>query len=159
MQQSKPGKNHLNTNYSGLPLTCSCRDADLCIIILNKEMKTDYNNLPERIDYLISEIAGIKELLTQRIRNPEEIPKYLDINQALLYLGKLGFLISRSKLYKLTSGNNIPCHKSDNRIYFFPQELDSWLSSQIEKKSETSQNFSDQSKQFIIKTAQYKNRK
>ena len=115
-------------------------------------MKTDYNNLPERIDYLISEIAGIKELLTQRIRNPEEIPKYLDINQALLYLGK-------SKLYKLTSGNNIPCHKSDNRIYFFPQELDSWLSSQIEKKSETSQNFSDQSKQFIIKTAQYKNRK
>ena len=113
-------------------------------------MKTDYNNLPERIDYLISEIAGIKELLTQRIRNPEEIPKYLDINQALLYLGKLGFLISRSKLYKLTSGNNIPCHKSDNRI---------WLSSQIEKKSETSQNFSDQSKQFIIKTAQYKNRK
>ena len=71
-------------------------------------MKTDYNNLPERIDYLISEIAGIKELLTQRIRNPEEIPKYLDINQALLYLGKLGFLISRSKLYKLTSGNNIP---------------------------------------------------
>ena len=111
-------------------------------------MKTDYNNLPERIDYLISEIAGIKELLTQRIRNPEEIPKYLDINQALLYLGKLGFLISRSKLYKLTSGNNIPCHK-----------LDSWLSSQIEKKSETSQNFSDQSKQFIIKTAQYKNRK
>lgn len=122
-------------------------------------MKTDYNNLPERIDYLISEIAGIKELLTQRIRNPEEIPKYLDINQALLYLGKLGFLISRSKLYKLTSGNNIPCHKSDNRIYFFPQELDSWLSSQIEKKSETSQNFSDQSKKFIIKTAQYKNRK
>ena len=107
-------------------------------------MKTDYNNLPERIDYLISEIAGIKELLTQRIRNPEEIPKYLDINQALLYLGKLGFLISRSKLYKLTSGNNIPCHKSDNRIYFFPQELDSWLSSQIEKKIETSKNFSDQ---------------
>lgn len=38
MQQSKPGKNHLNTNYSGLPLTCSCRDADLCIIILNKEI-------------------------------------------------------------------------------------------------------------------------
>ena len=38
MQQSKPGKNHLNTNYSGLPLTCSYRDADLCIIILNKEI-------------------------------------------------------------------------------------------------------------------------
>ncbi|WP_418849037.1 hypothetical protein [Phocaeicola sp.] len=36
MQQSKPGKNHLNTNYSGLPLTCSCRDADLCIIILKQ---------------------------------------------------------------------------------------------------------------------------
>jgi hypothetical protein len=52
--------------------------------------------------YRAYEIAGIKELLTQRIRNPEEIPKYLDINQALLYLGKLGFLISRSKLYKLT---------------------------------------------------------
>ena len=87
-------------------------------------MKTDYNNLPERIDYLISEIAGIKELLTQRIRNPEEIPKYLDINQALLYLGKLGFLISRSKLYKLTSGNNIPCHKSITGFISFHR---SWI--------------------------------
>lgn len=34
-------------------------------------MKTDYNNLPERIDYLISEIAGIKELLTQGFETPK----------------------------------------------------------------------------------------
>jgi len=94
-------------------------------------MRTDYNNLPEQIDYLISEIGEVKELLMQRIEKPEEIPKYLSLEQALLYLEKKGFLVSKSKLYKMTSGDIIPCHKNGNRIYFLPEELNDWLEKQF----------------------------
>lgn len=96
-------------------------------------MKTDYNNLPEQVDYLIQEIAEIKSLLSVPIDKPEEIPKYLDVNQALIYIRNMGFYISWSKLYKLTSNNDIPKHKSSNRIYFYPDELSEWVSSQINK--------------------------
>ena len=91
--------------------------------IIMEAKSTTYDTLPERIDYLISEIGEVKELLMQRIEKPEEIPKYLSLEQALLYLEKKGFLVSKSKLYKMTSGDIIPCHKNGNRIYFLPEEL------------------------------------
>ena len=43
--------------------------------IIMEAKSTTYDTLPERIDYLISEIREVKELLTQRIEKPEEIPK------------------------------------------------------------------------------------
>ena len=52
--------------------------------------RTTYDTLPEQIDYLISEIREVKELLIQRIEKPEEIPKYLDKEQALRYLKRMG---------------------------------------------------------------------
>ena len=105
---------------------------------------TTYDTLPERIDYLISEIREVKELLTQRIEKPEEIPKYLSLEQALLYLEKKGFLVSKSKLYKMTSESKIPFHKSRNRNYFFPDELDKWMNEQIIGKDEINKLFSIQ---------------
>jgi len=118
--------------------------------------KTTYDTLPERMDYLISEISEIKELLTQRGEKPEEIPKYLSLEQAKCYLEKKGFLVSKSKLYKMTSGNSIPCHKNGNRNYFFPEELDKWLNEQIIGKNETSDFISVQT---MIKKAQRKTSK
>lgn len=55
----------------------------------------------------------MKKLLTQRIKKPEEIPKYLSIKQAKLYLEKKGFLVSESELYKMTS---------ESKILFISQE-------------------------------------
>ncbi|WP_025068549.1 helix-turn-helix domain-containing protein [Bacteroides gallinarum] len=95
--------------------------------------KTDYNTLPEQIDYLIQEIEEIKSMLSSKMDKPENIPKYLDIDQALAYMRNLGFPISKSKLYKLTSGCHIPHSKSNSRVYFQPQELENWVSSQINK--------------------------
>lgn len=57
-------------------------------------MRTDYNNLPEQIDYLISEIKEVKEILSQRIGKPEEIPKFLSVEQLKHYLYQQGVLIS-----------------------------------------------------------------
>ena len=112
--------------------------------IIMEAKSTTYDTLPERIDYLISEIREVKELLTQRIEKPEEIPKYLSLEQALLYLEKKGFLVSKSKLYKMTSESKIPFHKSGNRNYFFPDELDKWMNEQIIGKDEINKLFSIQ---------------
>lgn len=80
----------------------------------------------------------MKKLLTQRIKKPEEIPKYLSIKQAKLYLEKKGFLVSESELYKMTSESKILFYQSGNRNYFFPDEQEEWLQEQLGMKSETS---------------------
>lgn len=120
---------------------------------------TTFNNLPERVDFLISEVAGIKQILLQGIAKPEEIPKYLDVTRTLLYLEKRGISISRSKLYKMTAGNKVPYKKMDNKLYFFPEELDNWLSDQVRAKEKPSQSPLFISTQNIIKSSRNKCKK
>lgn len=114
--------------------------------------QTTFNNLPERMDYLISEILELKLILIQRIEKPEEIPKYLDIEQALLYLKKQGYSMSKSKLYKLTSQGNIPCRKSEGRVYFTPQLLCDWVDSQVVGNDYIDRSHISQPVQTIIKS-------
>lgn len=125
----------------------------------NKRMKSTFENLPEQVDYLLVEVLNIKEILLQRIEKPEEIPKYLDVEQALLYLKKQGYSMSKSKLYKLTAQRNIPCHKSDGRVYFTSQELDNWVTSQIEDNDKNRQCLLSQSVQSTIKCINKKTKK
>lgn len=87
-------------------------------------------------------------------RKREEIPKWLNKEQALKYIQKQGYKLSSSKLYKLSATDNIPCHRSGRNLYFFAEELDKWLNNQIEEEGKTSQNLSTQSIQLIIKSAQ-----
>ena len=130
----------------------------LCIInkkITDMEItKTTYDTLPGQIDYLIQEISEIKNILMNRIEKREEIPKWLNKEQALRYIQKQGYKLSSSKLYKLSATDNIPCHRSGRNLYFFAEELDKWLNNQIEEEDKTSQNLSTQSIQLIIKSAQ-----
>ena len=77
----------------------------------------------------------MKKLLTQRIKKTEEIPKYLSIKQAKLYLEKKEFLVNESKLYKMTSESKILFYQLGNRNYFFPDEQD--LAKTITKISTT----------------------
>ena len=53
-----------------------------------EHQKTSYDTLPERIDYLIQEISEIKNILINRIEKREEIPKWLNKEQALKYIQK-----------------------------------------------------------------------
>lgn len=120
---------------------------------------TTFNNLPERMDCLISEVLELKQILLQGIGKPEEIPKYLDVTRTLLYLEKRGISISRSKLYKMTAGNKVPYKKMDNKLYFFPEELDNWLSDQVRAKEKPSQSPLFISTQNIIKSSRNKYKK
>jgi len=97
-------------------------------------METTFDNLPKQIDYLISEVLVIKEILLKRIKKPEEVPKYLTLSKALSFLMEQGYSISKSKLYKLTSSNCIPYHKAGNKLLFCLEELEVWLNNQINKK-------------------------
>ena len=59
-----------------------------------EHQKTSYDTLPERIDYLIQEISEIKNILMNRIEKREEIPKWLNKEQALRYIQKQGYKLS-----------------------------------------------------------------
>ncbi|WP_291596516.1 helix-turn-helix domain-containing protein [Bacteroides sp.] len=115
-------------------------------------MKSNFENLPTQVDYLLVEVLNIKEILLQRIEKSEEVPKYLDIEQALLYLKKQGYSMSKSKLYKLTSQGNIPCHKSEGRVYFTPQLLCDWVDSQVVGNDYIDRSHISQPVQTIIKS-------
>lgn len=59
-----------------------------------EHQKTSYDTLPERIDYLIQEISEIKNILINRIEKREEIPKWLNKEQALKYIQKQGYKLT-----------------------------------------------------------------
>lgn len=121
--------------------------------------KTTFDTLPGQIDFLIQEVAEIKDILMTRIEKPEEIPKFMNKEQALKYIRKQGYEISSSKFYKMSAKDSIPCHRSGRKLYFFAEELDGWIKKQFETESQTSRDFKSQSIQQIIKSAQKKNRR
>lgn len=117
----------------------------LCIVnkkITNMQItKTTYDTLPGQIDYLIQEVSEIKNVLMVRIEKPEEIPKFMNKEQALKYIRKQGYEISSSKFYKMSAKDSIPCHRSGRKLYFFAEELDGWIKKQFETESQINQDF------------------
>lgn len=103
--------------------------------------KTTYDTLPGQIDYLIQEVSEIKNVLIVRIEKPEEIPKFMNKEQALKYIRKQGYEISSSKFYKMSAKDSIPCHRSGRKLYFFAEELDGWIKKQFETESQINQDF------------------
>ena len=69
---------------------------------------------------LYSKLNEIEKLLKEQYLLQKEI---LNINEAAKYLG-----ISKSHLYKLTSGGEIPYYKPGGKlVYFNRKELDEWI--------------------------------
>lgn len=99
-------------------------------------MKTTFDTLPQQIDVLLAEVLNIKEILLDVIEKPEEVPKYLTLEDALLFLDKRAYPISKSKMYKLTSSNAIPFCKAGNNLLFRTEELEQWFDSQISRQGE-----------------------
>lgn len=114
--------------------------------------KTTYDTLPGQIDYLIQEVAEIKDILMARIEKPEEIPKFMNKEQALKYIRKQGYEISSSKFYKMSAKDSMPCHRSGRKLYFFAEELDGWIKQQFETKSQINQGFKFQLIKPIIQS-------
>ena len=47
----------------------------------------------------------------------------MTFSKALVFLERQGYVMSKSKLYKLTALNKIPCKKFGNRLIFDSDEL------------------------------------
>lgn len=115
------------------------------------EKNLTFESLPSAIVELAGKVDLILNLLDAKIEKREEIPKYLTTEKALAYLNKIGFPISMSKLYKLTSVRKIPVHKNGNTLLFLSEELDKWCEDKV------SSSMSDESKfKLLIKTSRKK---
>lgn len=89
--------------------------------------KTTHDNMPARIDEIITELKELRQIVDNRIKKTEEIPKYLNIDAAIEYLKSQGVSMSKSTLYKLSAKDRIPKHKIDNKLYFNCNNLDKWI--------------------------------
>ena len=93
--------------------------------------KISFDTLPAAVMDLVEKVDYIINLLGAKIEKREEIPKYLNTENALAYLKNIGFSMSKSKLYKLTALKSIPVHKNGNNLLFLQKELEQWFESQI----------------------------
>jgi hypothetical protein len=97
----------------------------------NMNEKISFDTLPAAVMELVEKVDYIINLLGAKIEKREEIPKYLNTENALAYLKNIGFSMSKSKLYKLTALKSIPVHKNGNNLLFLQKELEQWFESQI----------------------------
>lgn len=95
------------------------------------EIEITFDSLPAAVMKLAEKVDLIINLLDTKIEKREEIPKYLSTEKALVYLKKIGFPMSKSKLYKLTACGKIPFHKSGNTLLFISEELEKWCERDI----------------------------
>ena len=93
--------------------------------------KISFDTLPAAVMELVEKVDYIINLLGAKIEKREEIPIYLNTENALAYLKNIGFSMSKSKLYKLTALKSIPVHKNGNNLLFLQKELEQWFESQI----------------------------
>lgn len=72
------------------------------------------------------EVRGIKELILDQLKtnrkNAPELPEIISLEEAAEFLRS-----SKSKLYQLTSRNEIPHYKQGARVLFRRSELLQWL--------------------------------
>jgi hypothetical protein len=100
-------------------------------------MKSTFDNLPQQVDHLLTEILVIKKILLGKIEKTEEVPKkYFSSKEALAELQAMGYSISWSKFTKMAASRTIPCHKLDNKLLFNKEELIKWFDNQLNNSNE-----------------------
>ena len=97
-------------------------------------METTFDNLFEKVDYLVNAIDKIYANVrgNQRQKIP---PKNLSVDNVILFLNEQGIKISKSKLYKLTAEKKIPFKRFNNRLLFSSIELETWLRIELAKQN------------------------
>lgn len=84
-----------------------------------------FENLPKAVAHLASELAEIKSLVEKGqtpIVPQKRIP--IDIEEACRIIGK-----AKPTVYALVRKRMIPCYKNGKKLYFFEDELLTWIES------------------------------
>jgi hypothetical protein len=100
-------------------------------------MPTTFDNLPQQVDHLLTEVLLIKKILLDRNEKPEEVPKkFLSSKEALSELKAMGYSMSWSKFTKMVASRIVPCKKVNNKLLFNKEELRKWFDNQLDNSSE-----------------------
>ncbi|TFD97838.1 hypothetical protein E2605_04270 [Dysgonomonas capnocytophagoides] len=96
--------------------------------------KTTFNELPERMDILLREVQELKEIILKKMKQPKEVPKYLSLDDAVIFLASQGYKLSKSAIYKKSSLRTIPFTRFNGKLLFNTQDLRTWCEHQLTKK-------------------------
>lgn len=94
------------------------------------ENKLSFNELPDAVGELLIKVSKIETLLTKPAEPPR--PQRFDLNGALAYLNKSGYIISKSQFQKKSATGAIPSRKFNARHVFERSQLDEWVQNQCE---------------------------
>ena len=93
------------------------------------------------MDEILKTLTSIEQKLTEQNLLQKEIFTFAE---ACLYLD-----LSSSHLYKLTSGNAIPCYcPQGKKLYFNRTEIDQWL---MRNRQETTEDIETAAANYLIK--------
>ena len=111
--------------------------------------------LLEEMSKLTQEMFSLREeILNQRNKEPPIYSELMNLDDAISYIRSKQISMSKSRLYKLSSANNIPLRRTGNRLLFIKDELDTWCIEQIQKPEQNKFNNS-----ALIQNAQKKQQK
>lgn len=110
--------------------------------------KLRLEDLPSEFHKILDQIIEIKNILHLK-HSREPTAKKMSFEMTIKFIEKQGFLISKSKLYKLTSKKEIPFHRFNQKLVFEQTEIIKWLEKQIKKD-----NTYDESIKSIIRSSQ-----
>lgn len=118
-------------------------------------MNLSFDNLPQAVGHLIDEMNAIKKILSNQSQRQTTEPQNLNMDDAIKFMKANGFTFSKSKIYKLTSTNEIPCMRFGNRLIFNSVELLRWC----ESNTISSNEIRVQATLEIVRSAQSKERR
>lgn len=87
------------------------------------ENKLSFDQLPETVAKILTEVNKIKDLIEQD-RKPTEKRKPIEIDEACVLIKK-----AKPTVYALARKGQIPCSKIHGKLYFFEDQLISWIDS------------------------------
>lgn len=90
-----------------------------------------HNTLPEAVARIEARIEEVYVLLMTKVIIKPELPKFLNINQAVEYCNSIGYKISKSKMYKLCARGDIPHFKASGSLIFEASELMKFINNQL----------------------------
>lgn len=91
---------------------------------------------------IITEEAKLRALIQEElskaipthITQKEEIDS-ITLDSAIIYLEEQGYPVSKAKMYKLTSSEEIPCRKFGQKLVFSRKDLLFWAEAQSKPKN------------------------
>ncbi|MBV5284067.1 MAG: helix-turn-helix domain-containing protein [Paludibacter sp.] len=87
---------------------------------MNKNEIT-FERMPEAIATILSEVSKIRDLV-EKDRKPTEKRKPMDIDEVCALVKK-----AKPTIYALARKGHIPCSKTHGKLYFFEDQLISWI--------------------------------